>query len=188
MLLSFLSTGDQDRFFGACEDNWGANNRENVINQLQAISGYSCASARNNCFRQNLNNAGYFVIPEKGHDFMDLNPASEFMDRDTAWGLPSNLDWLAEQGRVVAASASPSGGVCSDNSGITAGEPCSESSQCQCDRWLQAGASNDDGNEEVLLTSAQSDPNHRALPKDKDKGEGGGKSDAAPSDFCGCIN
>lgn len=192
-LFTYVSTGDQDRFFGACEDNWGANNRENVINQLRSISGYSCASSRNNCFRQNLNNAGYFVIPEKGHNFMDVSPGSEFMDPDIAWGLPSNLDWLADQGRVV---ASPSG-VCSDNSGITAGESCSKNSQCQCGRWLQASANNDDGNEEALLTLAQSDSNHRALPKDKDKdkGQGGGKPNpaptptaSAPSDFCGCIN
>jgi len=185
-------SGARDKFFGACEDDWGANNRENVINQLRAISGYSCAYSRNNCFRQNLNNAGYFVIPEKGHNFMDVSPGSEFMDPETAWGLPSNLDWLAAQGRVVASSS----GVCSDNSGITAGEPCSKSSQCQCGRWLQASA-NSDGSEETLLTVAQSDSNHRALPKDKDKDKGGDgdKPNPAPTpppaadeDFCGCIN
>jgi len=190
-------SGDQDRFFGACEDRWGANNRENVINQLRAVSGYSCASARDNCFRQNLNKAGYYLIPGKGHNFMDVGPASDFMNPEIAWGLPSNLDWLAEQSRV----ASPSG-VCSSNSGITAGNPCSESGQCQCGRWLQASANNDDGKKEAILTLSQSDSNHRALPKDKDKGEGGGKPNPAPtppvsapdtpasspSDFCGCIN
>ena len=197
-----FSAGDRDTFFGACTESWGANNRENVIDQLQAVSGYSCSSTRNNCFRQNFNKAGYFVIPEKGHNFMDVSPTSEFMDPETPWGLPSNLDWLAEQGRV----SSPSG-VCSGNSGITAGNPCSESSECECGRWLQASESD---TEDAMLTLTKSDSSHRGLPKNDNKGGGGGggggkpnpsptppvtpvpttsaPTDApSPSDFCGCI-
>ena len=96
------------------------------------------------------------------------------MNPETVWGLPSNLDWLASQGRV----SSLSGGVCSDNSGITAGNPCSESSECECGRWLHA-SENDD--EEVVLTSSKSDSSHRELPKDDKKGGGGGKQDPAPT-------
>mmetsp|Transcript_13934 Transcript_13934/g.23703 ORF Transcript_13934/g.23703 Transcript_13934/m.23703 type:complete len:487 (+) Transcript_13934:102-1562(+) len=195
-------SGDRDTFFGACTESWGANNRENVIDQLRAVSGYSCSSTRNNCFRQNFNKAGYFVIPEKGHNFMDVSPTSEFMDPETPWGLPPNLDWLAEQGRV----SSPSG-VCSGNSGITAGNPCLESSECECGRWLKASESD---NDEAMLTLTKSDSGHRGLPKDDNKGGGGGggggkpnpsptppvtpvpttsaPTDApSPSDFCGCI-
>jgi hypothetical protein len=111
--------------------------------------------------------------------------------------LPSNLDWLAEQGRVSSIS-----GVCSGNSGITAGNPCSESSQCECGRWLQTSTSETDA-EEVILTLSQSDPSHRGLPKDNKKGGGGGKQNPVPSlspvsapatpapasksDFCGCV-
>eukprot|EP00986_Skeletonema_menzelii_P015218 scaffold11304_cov135-Skeletonema_menzelii.AAC.4 len=191
-------SGDRDTFFGACENWGGANNRENVIQQLQAVSGYSCSSSRNNCFRQNLNKAGYFVIPDKGHNFMDVSPASQFMNPETVWGLPSNLDWLAEQGRII---SSPSIGVCSGNSGITAGNPCSESSECECGRWLQTRS---DNNHEVVLALTKSDPSHRGLPKeDKKGGGGGGKQDPAPtppvsapvtpaptsttSTFCGCM-
>lgn len=98
------------------------------------------------------------------------------MKPETVWGLPSNLDWLAEQGRVSSLS-----GVCSDNSGITAGNPCSESSQCECGRWLQTSTSETDA-EEVILTLSQSDPSHRGLPKDDKKGgEGGGKQNPVPS-------
>eukprot|EP00985_Skeletonema_marinoi_P031420 scaffold37687_cov185-Skeletonema_marinoi.AAC.1 len=199
---SLITAGDRDTFFGACTESWGANNRENVIDQLQAVSGYSCSSTRNNCFRQNFNKAGYFVIPEKGHNFMDVSPTSEFMEPETPWGLPSNLDWLAEQGRV----SSPSG-VCSGNSGITAGNPCSESSECECGRWLQASESD---NDEAMLSLTKSDSGHRGLPKDDNKGGGGGggggkpnpsptppvtpvpttsaPTDApSPSDFCGCV-
>eukprot|EP00985_Skeletonema_marinoi_P016392 scaffold8803_cov88-Skeletonema_marinoi.AAC.2 len=89
---SLITAGDRDTFFGACTESWGANNRENVIDQLRAVSGYSCSSTRNNCFRQNFNKAGYFVIPEKGHNFMDVSATSEFMEPETPWGLPSNLD------------------------------------------------------------------------------------------------
>ena len=127
---------------------------------------------------------------------MDVSPASQFMKPETVWGLPSNLDWLAEQGRVSSIS-----GVCSGNSGITAGNPCSESSQCECDRWLQTSTSETD-TEEVILTLSQSDPSHRGLPKDDKKGGGGGKQNPVPSrpvsapptpapapksDFCGCV-
>ena len=125
---------------------------------------------------------------------MDVSPASQFMKPETVWGLPSNLDWLAEQGRVSSIC-----GVCSGNSGITAGNPCSESSQCECGRWLQTSTSETDA-EDVILTLSQSDPSHRGLPKDDKKG-GGGKQNPVPSlspvsapptpapksHFCGCV-
>jgi len=163
-----FSIGDQDSFFGACENWWGANNRANVIDQLRDISGYSCEYSRDDCFQSNFNQAGYYVIPGKGHTFMDVHPDSEFMNQSTPWGLSANFDWLAEQGRVP----SPSG-VCSSNSGTTAGNRCSESSDCECGRrGLHAS---DNANEDAFLTLATADSDHRGLAKGDNGGGGGGK-------------
>ena len=207
--LFLYRVGDRDSFFGACEDYWGANNRENVIDQQRAISEYSCSSSEDDCFQQSFHKAGYYTIPGKGHTFMDVSPASEFMNPDTPWGLPANFDWLAEQGRVqpepeaTSSTSSPSG-VCSSNSGITAGNPCAESSECQCGR---RGLHASDNDEEAFLALATVDSDHRGLPKDKDGSKGGGgnpnssptspvtpppetstPTDAPSPEPCGCIN
>jgi hypothetical protein len=121
---------------------------------------------------------------------MDVSPNSEFMNPDTPWGLPANFDWLAEQGRV----SSPSG-VCSSNSGTTAGNPCTENSECECGgRWLLASENAD---EEAFFTLATADSDHRRLPKDDNGGGGGGGKPNPPSptppvtppspELCGCL-
>ena len=105
-LFLYNFTGDEDSFFGACEGWFGWYNRENVIDQLRSISGYSCPYSQDNCFEPNPNKAGYYAIPGKGHNFMDSNPNSDFMDPSTPWGLPMTFDWLAEQGRTGSDSTS----------------------------------------------------------------------------------
>ena len=134
---------------------------------------------------------------------MDVSPLSDFMDEATVWGLPQNFDWLAEQGRDTTTLYSPSSGVCSANSGNTAGDSCTSSSDCQCNRrQLNTSQSS---NEDVVLMLATNDSAHRGLKKDK-KDKGGDKNNpvapappvtlspttssptyAPSSDFCGCV-
>ncbi|KAL7497753.1 hypothetical protein ACHAWT_007266, partial [Skeletonema menzelii] len=93
-------TGDLDSIFGACTDWFGKNNRNNVIDQLQAISGVSCPYSEDDCFSLNLNLGGYYVATGQKHRFMDVTPGSLFMDSNNPWGLAKNFDWLAEEAYV----------------------------------------------------------------------------------------
>ncbi|KAK1733276.1 hypothetical protein QTG54_015993 [Skeletonema marinoi] len=92
--------GDKDSYFGACENWFGRNNRNNVIDQLQAISGMTCPYSQNNCFSPNPNQAGYYVAIGETHDFMDVTPGSFFMNIYNPWGLPQTFDWLAEEAYI----------------------------------------------------------------------------------------
>ena len=211
--LLYNYTGDEDSFFGACEDWWGDNNRENVIDQLRSISGYSCPYEDSNCFDPNPNKAGYYAIPGKAHDFIDSSPNSEFMNPSTPWGLPLTFDWLAEQGRTSSpttaaptndptssptkqpskapttsdptssptAAAAP--GICSSNSGDTAGTPCHESSECQCGgrRMLQAEA-----NQQRDLAKGGNGGN-KPNPPSPTPPVTPSPTSAPSSEVCGCI-
>ena len=74
--------------------------QNNVIDQLQAISGVSCPYSEDDCFSLNLNLGGYYVATGQKHRFMDVTPGSLFMDSSNPWGLAKNFDWLAEEAYV----------------------------------------------------------------------------------------
>ncbi len=44
--------------------------------------------------------AGYHIVPEGTHDFMNVAQGSYFMDPSNPWGLHMNFDWLAREGRI----------------------------------------------------------------------------------------
>lgn len=75
--------------------------KQNVIDQLRAVSGVSCEYSNDDCFSSNANQAGYYVAATQAHDFMDVTPNSYFMDPDNPWGLTKNFDWLAKEGRLM---------------------------------------------------------------------------------------
>lgn len=52
LFVAAVLVGDQDSFFGACDDYFGANNRANVVAQQQATSGYTCPVGRDDCMRR----------------------------------------------------------------------------------------------------------------------------------------
>lgn len=74
--------------------------QENVLNNLRIVSGVYCPSNQNDCFENNRNMAGYHIVPEGTHDFMNVAQGSYFMDPSNPWGLHMNFDWLAREGRV----------------------------------------------------------------------------------------
>lgn len=87
--------------------------QNNVIDQLQAVSGMSCPYSQDDCVVSNQNQAGYLVAAGQTHNFdwfrfkrevkrdtTNISPDSLFMDVYNPWGLPQNFDWLAKEGRV----------------------------------------------------------------------------------------
>ena len=53
---------------------------------------------------------GYYIIPSKEHDFMDIpSDPSEFLAESPPWGLPVNFNWLARMAYVGPTTTPPTG-------------------------------------------------------------------------------